>query len=283
MKDREIVSSRRQLEQWDTLLKEKDRKIGIEQKHLEEKEETLRIQENKIRSRESDLEKKVFELRQKDSEMTIMIEKYQSLRGDLEHREKLYQEQAAKVNQISSNLLVKESSLNSKELELKNLELKYVNLNKQENELNEKANELKKAMNDFYSYEVKGITTRHSNEIKRLEEIHNQQQETVKNLQSKVDKLRDLLEENEKEKIERKKKENEMIILIEKLESEVKEIEEERDGLKEQLSETFVRFVTETFLIMSRRNQLNWKPSHPRRNHHNAIQTMMMNRSTMIP
>lgn len=211
-----------------------------EQEYLEEKEENLRIQENKIRSRELEYEKKSLDLRQKESETTILMEKYHSLRNDLEIREKYCNEQIIKNNNLSSNLLAKESTLNSKEIEIKNNEIKYINLMKQENELNEKILEYKKSMNHFYNYEVANITSRHKNEIKKLEDIIQQQLEIVENLQNEIQKLRNILNENEKEKIEWKKKESDNIFIIEKLENEMKEMEEERDSLKEQLAETMV-------------------------------------------
>lgn len=240
MKDREIQSRRRELEQWDTLLREKDRKLLNEQEYLEEKEENLRVQENKIRSRELDYEKKSFDLRQKESEATILMEKYHSLRTDLEIREKHCNEQTARNNTLSSNLLAKESALNSKDIELKNAELKFVNLTKQEAELNEKTLEFKKAMNHFYNYEVANITSRHKNEIKKLDEIINQQLQIGMNLQAEIDKLRVIVSDNEKEKNEWKKKEADHLFALEKLESDLKEMEDERDALKEQLAETMV-------------------------------------------
>jgi hypothetical protein len=211
-----------------------------EQQYLEEKEENLHLQENKIRSREIDYEKKLNELRQKESETIILMEKYSSLRNDLEIREKHCHEQVLKNNTLSSNLLAKESLLNSKEIEIKNNEVKYLNLNKLENEINLKIFEFKKEKNYFYHQEVAGITTRHCVEVKRLEEIIQQQLEISSNLQFEINKLRELLSEEEREGSEWRKKDLMKIQMIEKLEGEMKELEEERDGLKEQLAEAMV-------------------------------------------
>jgi hypothetical protein len=143
---------------------------------------------------------------------------------------------------LSSNLLAKESFLNSKEIELKNYEMKYIHIQKQENDLNIKLLEFKKAMNHFYNYEVAGITKRHGEEVRRLEEIITQQIEIGKNLQIEINKLREVIEERERERVEEKKNENDRKQLIEKLENEIKEMEEDREALKEQLAEAMVRY-----------------------------------------
>jgi chromosome segregation ATPase len=174
------------------------------------------------------------------------MDKYHSLRNELENREKYCQEQSVKNNTLSSNLLSKESILNSKEMEIKNNELKYIHLSRQETEVQEKISEFLKAKKQFYEVEVGNITVRHCQEVKRLDEIISQQLEIGKNLQFEIDKLREMIVENEREKSEWKKKEYERYGVIEKLENDLKEVEEERDGLKEQLAD-----VTVTFLLFS--------------------------------
>ena len=240
MKDREFQLRRRELEQWDTILRDKDEKILNDQKFLEEKEELLQKTENKLRSRELDIEKKTNELRIKESEATILIEKYNLLKIELENREKNYVENQIKINNLSSKLLSKESFLNTKENELNNLESKLVKLTDKEVEINTKINEFNKNKNNFYNYEVKNITMRHCNEVKKLEEIIQQQLQITSNLQSEINKLREITQTNDNEKIEYKKIITERNNLIEKYENDIKEYEEEKESLKEQLAEAIV-------------------------------------------
>lgn len=85
---------------------------------------------------------------------------------------------------------------------------------------------------------------RHCNEIKKLEDIIQQQLEITSNLQSEINKLRDIIQVHENEKLEQKKTINEKNSLIEKYESDIKEFEEEKESLKEQLAEAIVSYIS---------------------------------------
>jgi uncharacterized protein (DUF3084 family) len=58
MRERELLSRRKELESWDVLLREKDRKVVQEQILIDEREDRIRLLEEKIRSKELELEKR---------------------------------------------------------------------------------------------------------------------------------------------------------------------------------------------------------------------------------
>jgi chromosome segregation ATPase len=243
VKEREIMSRRRELEQWDSLLREKDRKSVLEQRQLEEREESVRLVESKVRSKEMDCEKRALDLRQKDAEATILVEKYTTLRQDLEMRERHCQEQTSKYNSLASSLMSKESTLNSKEMQLKDLEVRFNGTKVKEVELEKREMEHNKSVDKFYNKDIAMITARHAAEIRRLEELINQQLIIVSNFQSELEKVRGLLDVSTKEKEEMKVTLNEKLIMIERLEAEVKELEEEKETVKLDALEERVRNV----------------------------------------
>jgi chromosome segregation protein len=234
VKEREISTRRRELEQWDSLLREKDRKVVVEQRQLEEREESLRTLEGKVRARELDCEKKSLDLRQKDAEATILVEKYTSLRQDLEVRERHCAEQTSKTNILASSLATKESSLASKEIQLKDLEVRFQDTKAREKELEAKVTEHNRAVDTFYNVKVAQITSRHAREMKELEELVQQQLQVVSNFQSELEKVRDTLSNVTREKDELKSVIEAKQRVIEKLEDDLTNLEEEKDRLKEE-------------------------------------------------
>ena len=235
IKEREITSRRRDLEQWDSLLREKDRKVVAEQRQLEEREETLRVLEGKVGAREADGEKRLIDLRQKEAEATILVEKYRTLREDVEAREKYCVEQTSKYNTVASQLAAKESLLKAKEGQMKDMEIRFRDITVREKELEARIMAHNKAVEKFYNVDVSTIMSRHAREMSELEELVQQQLVLVSTFQAESVRVRHALTEVTKEKVHLAAVVDAKCSMIAKLQNVVNSLEEERERLSEEV------------------------------------------------
>lgn len=237
VKEREVVVRRRELEQWDSLIREKDRKVGVEQRHLEEREEEIQAQEDRVRSKENELDNSLLDVRQKEADVKIMKEKYSTQLMDLETRESMLADQTKRANDQSSSLSIKEAQLKAKEVELKELEVKFKDTNARTEELNRRVAEHEKAVDKFFNHDVAQITARHAKELNDLEELIEQQLQSVANYQRELEKVKQTNSSLNKEKDELEGELTCKASTIAEMEKELSRLEEEREMVKREAEE----------------------------------------------
>jgi hypothetical protein len=235
IKDREMSSRRRELEQWDSVLREKDRKFVIEQKHFTEREEALRSSEEKSRAKELDLDRKTTESRQKEMEHALAVEKYNILLVDLEARERTCANQTSQFLVQRREVNTKEASLQAKETYLKDLEVRFQDTAVKEEELEKRLTAFNKAEHHFYNVEVQAITSRHLKEKNHLKEIVEKQLVVSSNFQSELNKARINITQLTEENNSTKDKMNEHIREIDSLKLQILEYEEQRVVMTKEL------------------------------------------------
>lgn len=212
MRERELLSRRKELESWDVLLREKDRKVSAEQKDLDERQTTLRAVEDKIKQKEMDTERKLQDVDRDKKVLSENTERYTRCLVELEVRERGNAVDTQRLQLKGDELKKKEQELNVFEKKLLRLQELVKDLDKREVELNSKVQEFHRLEDDFYNVRVAQITARHNQELKQLESLVGEQLKIVSNFQSDLDasnkelQQKSLqLEENEEMLIQRNK------------------------------------------------------------------------------
>lgn len=187
MRERELLSRRKELESWDVLLREKDRKVSAEQKDLDERQTTLRAVEDKIKQKEMDTERKLQDVDRDKKVLNDNTERYTRCLVELELRERDNGIDTQRLQLKGDELKKKEQELNVFEKKLLRLQELVKDLDKREVELNGKVNEFQRLEDDFYNVRVAQITARHNQELKQLEGLVGEQLKIVSNFQSDLD------------------------------------------------------------------------------------------------
>lgn len=187
MRERELLSRRKELESWDVLLREKDRKVSSEQKDLDERQTTLRVVEDKIKQKEMDTERKLQDVERDKKVLNDSTERYTRCLVELEVRERDNVVDTQKLQLKGDELKKKEQELNVFEKKLLRLQELVKDLDKREAELNVKVVDFQRLEDDFYNVRVAQITARHNQELKQLESLVGEQLKIVSNFQSDLD------------------------------------------------------------------------------------------------
>ena len=188
MKERELASRRREMESWDSLLREKDRKLSSEQKVIDEKMEKINGNEESMRSRELALERSMVDLKQREAEVAQQSALYNNTLHAIELRDVKSLEHSKKLRAWEEELTAKDGELHAWEAELIETQQRYADIEQREEELEEKVSKHDAAVSEFYDVKVAQITSRHKKEITNLEQTIAEQLKIVSNFQHELEK-----------------------------------------------------------------------------------------------
>ena len=188
MKERELTSRRREMESWDSLLREKDRKVSVEQRTLDEKEDNVRQTEEKLRLRELELERKIIDLKQRETDVATQGAFYNNTLHTIELRETKSLEQSRKLRVWEEDLTAKDVELHAWEAELLEMQEKLADLSIREEELEVKSEAFRIKEDEFYNVKAAQISARHTKEITRLQNMLSEQLRAGENFQHELDK-----------------------------------------------------------------------------------------------
>jgi centromeric protein E len=169
IKEREMLSRRREMESWDILLKEKDKKVSVQQRTLDEKVESLRVMDEKARLRESDIDIKESDLKRIDETFKEDRKVWNQKVVATDNHERELNEKEKKIKKIEENHLAKESDLSKWEKKLIGLQEKLKDIDVKDNELSKRIDDHAKVEAEFFNTTVGKITQRHSKELTHLE------------------------------------------------------------------------------------------------------------------
>ena len=190
IRDRELLSRRKEMESWDVLLREKDRKISTEQKQLDERENTIRNSEEKIKLKEIETEKRLNECKQNEIHINEQLEKLKKELHEVEVRNTETILEMNESKELKEELNKQFILQNEKENQLKKLEIKMLNIDQRESELNNRILQHQAVEDEFYNIKVAQITSRHSRELTKLEGIITQQLQIAAEYQKEMEALR---------------------------------------------------------------------------------------------
>jgi chromosome segregation ATPase len=193
IRDRELLSRRKEMESWDVLLREKDRKISVEQRNLDEREASVRATEEKVRQRDIDSERRLLELRQNEAAVTEQTDACAKLQAELEERDRVTQEQMKLSIKQKDELATKENDLNDLERRLMKLQERMSGIEQREAELKQRIQHHKGVEDEFFNVKVAQITSRHGKELAKLELIVSQQLKIAADFQKELDATRNEL------------------------------------------------------------------------------------------
>lgn len=171
IREREMLSRRREMESWDILLKEKDKKISAQQRTLDEKIESLRVMDEKARLRESDIDIKESDLKRIDEAFKEDRKVWNQKVVATDNHERELNDKEKKLKKIEENLLTKESDLSKWEKKLIALQEKLKDIDVKDNELSKRIDDHTKVEAEFFNITVGKITQRHSKELNHLEAL----------------------------------------------------------------------------------------------------------------
>lgn len=190
IRDRELLSRRKEMESWDVLLREKDRKISVEQRNVDEREAAVRATEDKMRQRDVESERRLLELRQNEAAVAEQAEALSKLQGEVDVRDRTTQEQM-RVSAIQKEELAnKESELMELERQLRKLQERMSGIEHREAELKQRIQHHKSVEDEFFNVKVAQITSRHGKELARLEALTAQQLKIAAEYQKELDAAR---------------------------------------------------------------------------------------------
>jgi hypothetical protein len=202
MKERELVFKRRELEGWDSLLRERDNKLTLDLKGNDEREEEIFYKEKQIREREMELREAESRFTKRENDCNLLHDKYTAGLTDIQSREKVNDDLNHKLHAWDEELSAKEVELSSKEAKLKQVQARLRDVDEREERLDWRISELEKARSNFYENEVQGITKRHREEIEALEDLVKEQLKIVKNFQDELNQtklhLAERMEDNDR-------------------------------------------------------------------------------------
>lgn len=190
MKERELLSRRKEMESWDTLLREKDRKLVGELKGIEEREEACRLIEEKARNRDIEAERMAMELRRNTASIQEQVNHNSQLINAIEAREKESFMKEKKVKLLEEQLALKETELRNWQQQLAIMEERLSDVEEREAHVNARMEQHKVVEDDFYNVRAAEITARHSKQLSELETVVSQQLKVISNFQSELDNMR---------------------------------------------------------------------------------------------
>lgn len=190
IKERELSSRRKELENWDNMLREKDRKVTGDAKSLEEREEVVRLAEEKAKAKEIDADKKLSELKVRESVLQKQMESYKEMTNSLQQQQKELADSNTLNRKKEDDLITKEVELSAWEEKLTEMEERLRGVEEREIELNSRIEHHKRVEDEFFNVKVAQITSRHNNEMVRLENMISLQLKMVTDLQAELNKTR---------------------------------------------------------------------------------------------
>ena len=190
IRDRELLSRRKEMESWDVLLREKDRKISVEQRNLDEREAAVRATEEKVRQRDIESERRLLDLRQNEAAVAEQQEACTKLQAEVEERDVSTTEQMRLSNILKEELFNKETELNELERKLLKLQERMSGIEQRETELKQRIAHHKGVEDEFFNVKVAQITSRHGKELSRLENIVSTQLKISADFQRELDAAR---------------------------------------------------------------------------------------------
>ena len=190
IRDRELLSRRKEMESWDVLLREKDRKISVEQRNLDEREAAVRATEEKVRQRDIESERRLLDLRQNEASVSEQQEACTKLQAEVEERDRTTTEQQRLSTILKEELFNKENELNELERRLLKLQERMAGIEQRETELKQRIAHHKGVEDEFFNVKVAQITSRHGKELSRLENIVSTQLKIAADFQKELDAAR---------------------------------------------------------------------------------------------
>jgi hypothetical protein len=229
--EKEYFAKRKELDSWDEMLGDKDRRLAADRKILDEKLDTVRATEERQRTRETELDKRSAEVRVKESEVTVMSERYSRMLQELEVRERICLNTASQQHIQERNLIEKEESLNQLQEHLNVLESRLSVVESREAALQDKILAHEKVENEFYNVKVALIASRHAAELSELETIVAEQLKIAANFQADLERSKSELAEFIKEKASADAASAASALIIEKLQLDISALNAERKQL----------------------------------------------------
>lgn len=230
-REKEYVSKRKELDNWNEILAGRDREMARDRKLLDDKLDAANAAEEKQRIKDAELEQMEQEMQMKDIELTGLIEKYKHMLADMDQREALNSEQAARLRRLASELSEKETQLTALQDQLEEKEVRLRGVEAREEELNKRVASHTAIEEDFYNVKVASISSRHAKELAEMEAIIAEQLKVVSNFQSEIERVRTELSETQQEKEALEAMNNARASLIEKLQLEVSLLDTDRKQL----------------------------------------------------
>jgi hypothetical protein len=187
IRERELLSRRKELESWDALLREKDRKVATEQRSLDEREATIRTNEEKNKAKEIEMEKKNVELKQQEVQLQEMTEKYERLLAELDERDKVLKERDREYHALRKDLNTRDEELKRWEKHLSKLQEQMRGIESREKNLRNAEEAFRIKEDEFYNVKVAQITARHNQELKSFEDIIQKQLKIASDFQKELE------------------------------------------------------------------------------------------------
>lgn len=226
IRERELSSRRKEMESWDVLLREKDRKILNEQRTLDEREQAISASEEKVKSREIENERRGLEIKQKEAAATELGQKYEKLLSEVEERERDLKERDREYQSLRKELGNREEELRKWEKQLMKLQEQMKGLDQRERHLKNAEEVFRKNEAEFYNVKVAQITSRHSAELKKLEDVIAKQLKITGDFQKELDSTRAELSAKTHEMSELEETLQSRQAIIEQLREQLKKIEQ---------------------------------------------------------
>jgi hypothetical protein len=164
-----VTTRQKELEQWESILRERERKIVLEQRELEEKEQLLHLTEDRVRIKEVALEKKMADFSEKSSNLAILTETTNTKLRDIDARERVVAQSLLKLKTQQLDLDKREAQLGKREVYLRENEAKHRGLQELEAELLERFAYHEKNVLHFYEVEWRELTNRHMKGINDID------------------------------------------------------------------------------------------------------------------
>jgi hypothetical protein len=230
-REKEYVSKRRELDNWNEILAGRDREMARDRKQLDDKLDAANIAEEKQRIKDAQLERLGQELQMKEIDLNALIDKYKHMLADMDQREALNSEQAARLRRLASELSEKEVQLGALQEQLQGKEVRLQGVEAREEELNKRVSAHAAIEEDFYNVKVASISSRHAKELAEMEAIISEQLKVVSNFQTEIERVRAELSDTQQEKEALEAMNNARASLIEKLQLEVSLLDTDRKQL----------------------------------------------------
>jgi DNA repair exonuclease SbcCD ATPase subunit len=190
IRDRELLSRRKELESWDVLLREKDRKISVEQRNLDEREAAVRATEEKVRQRDIDSDRRVLDLRQNEASVAEQAELLKKQLAEVETRNTETLKEMADSKALRETLETQRAEQDTREIYLNKLQERMNGIEQRERQLNQRIAHHQAVEDEFFNVKVAQITARHGKELARLEQIIAQQLKIAADYQKEMEVMR---------------------------------------------------------------------------------------------
>ena len=186
MKERDLTSRWKEMEAFDIILRDKERKLSSDQVGLEQREDTLKLEESLVETRNKESDFRTLELKQLSEMIELQSSTNTRSLATLDAREASCEAKESELTMKEEQLELFEATLLSKEIEIRALEIKFKDVSLKEIKLNDQIEKHSKIENEFYDKTVAEISSNHSKQVKRLENIISQQLKMVDGLQAEL-------------------------------------------------------------------------------------------------